>query len=423
MMNDDDKSLKIFCLISAWRLPLEKRPRSHVESYTFRHRKILYQISQFSKKPEPQKACRYKHIQASENSSQNVSVQKKKARAKGGMQVQSLICCFKGGLLQKVSKRIQIWKRLFYWLSCCALFCIFEEFRGASQFQCWQYNDFLQVYHIKGQQETHTVQLYHHGSMLGNMVYQWFLPKKSLKDLLCVFTEPHLPRRLKPHKYALSTLSPMSTPRRQIRSSISWVEIYFVRMEPQGVFHSKPCRATTIRKKLSDSDWAHLPCIVASVTVRKEKLCLDMEVENICENISEQRPKIFLNTELLVDIWGEDMVRPLSREAAIRWSDHTMSICWHLTRSDQTRSNLMRSDSTRSDQMRHSDSLPSADLLQRLWGIGLAFGGLVAEYDEEEGGVSVGEFPSEQSEALGLSTEFIRGPFRPCLFASKLIWQ
>ena len=83
----------------------------------------------------------------------------------------------------------------------------------------------------------------------------------------------------------------------------------------------------------------------------------------------------------------------------------------------------MRSDSTRSDQMRHSDSLPSTDLLQRLLGIGLAFGGLVAEYEEEEGGVSVGEFPSEQSEALGLSTEFIRGPFLPCLFASKLIWR
>ena len=71
--------------------------------------------------------------------------------------------------------------------------------------------------------------------------------------------------------------------------------------------------------------------------------------------------------------------------------------------------------------MRHSDSLPSTDLLQRLWGSGLAGGGLDA--DEEEGGVSVGEFPSEQSEALGLSTEFIRVPPlpRPCLFASKLI--
>ena len=69
--------------------------------------------------------------------------------------------------------------------------------------------------------------------------------------------------------------------------------------------------------------------------------------------------------------------------------------------------------------MRHSDSLPSTDLLQRLWGGGLAGGGLDA--DEEEGGVSVGEFPSEQREALGLSTEFIRVPLRPCLFASKLI--
>ena len=209
MMNDDDKSLKIFCLISAWRLPLEKRPRSHVESYTFRHRKILHKMSQFSKKPEPQKACRYKHIQASENSSQNVSVQKKKARAKGGMQVQSLICCFKGGLLQKVSKRIQIWKRLFYWLSCCALFCIFEEFRGASQFQCWQYNDFLQVYHIKGQQETHTVQLYHHGSMLGNMVYQWFrklsAKKKFERSALCIY------RAAPPQTSQASQIRPFNT--------------------------------------------------------------------------------------------------------------------------------------------------------------------------------------------------------------------
>ena len=72
--------------------------------------------------------------------------------------------------------------------------------------------------------------------------------------------------------------------------------------------------------------------------------------------------------------------------------------------------------------MRHSDSLPSTDLLQRLWGGGLARGG--GGFDEEDGGVSVGEFPSEQSEALGLSTEFIRVPPplpRPCLFASKLI--
>ena len=72
--------------------------------------------------------------------------------------------------------------------------------------------------------------------------------------------------------------------------------------------------------------------------------------------------------------------------------------------------------------MRHSDSLPSTDLLQRLWGGAcLARGG--GFDDEEDGGVSVGEFPSEQSEALGLSTEFIRVPPlpRPCLFASKLI--
>ena len=68
--------------------------------------------------------------------------------------------------------------------------------------------------------------------------------------------------------------------------------------------------------------------------------------------------------------------------------------------------------------MRHSDSLPSTDLLQRLCGGGLAGGGGFAE---EEGGVSVGEFPSEQSDALGLSTEFIRLLLRPCLFASKLI--
>ena len=176
------------------------------------------------------------HIQASENSSQNVSVLKKaratkgmqvqahsgigkfftkclgsekKARAKGGMQVQSLICCFKWGLLQKVSKRIQIWKRLFYWLSCCALFCIFEEFRGESQFQCWQYNDFLQVYHIKGQQETHTVQLYHHGSMLGNMVYQWFqklsAKKKFERSALCIY------RAAPPQTSQASQIRPFNT--------------------------------------------------------------------------------------------------------------------------------------------------------------------------------------------------------------------
>ena len=71
--------------------------------------------------------------------------------------------------------------------------------------------------------------------------------------------------------------------------------------------------------------------------------------------------------------------------------------------------------------MRHSDSLPSTDLLQRLWGGGLARGGGF-DAEEEDGGVSVGELPSEQSEALGLSTEFIRVLLpRPCLFASKLI--
>ena len=76
--------------------------------------------------------------------------------------------------------------------------------------------------------------------------------------------------------------------------------------------------------------------------------------------------------------------------------------------------------------MRHSDSLPSTDLLQRLWGSGLV--GFVEEEEDDggviidDGGVSVGEFPSEQREALGLSTEFIRAPpLRPCLFASKLI--
>ena len=92
--------------------------------------------------------------------------------------------------------------------------------------------------------------------------------------------------------------------------------------------------------------------------------------------------------------------------------------------------------------MRHSDSLPSTDLLQRLWGSGLV--GFVEEEEDDggviiddngvviddggviidDGGVSVGEFPSEQREALGLSTEFIRAPpLRPCLFASKLIWR
>ena len=34
------KRIKIFCLNSAWRLPLEVRPRSHVESYRFRLPKI-----------------------------------------------------------------------------------------------------------------------------------------------------------------------------------------------------------------------------------------------------------------------------------------------------------------------------------------------------------------------------------------------
>ena len=34
------KKKKIFCLNSAWRLPLERRPRSHVESYRFRLPKI-----------------------------------------------------------------------------------------------------------------------------------------------------------------------------------------------------------------------------------------------------------------------------------------------------------------------------------------------------------------------------------------------
>ena len=99
--------------------------------------------------------------------------------------------------------------------------------------------------------------------------------------------------------------------------------------------------------------------------------------------------------------------------------------------------------------MRHSDSLPSTDLLQRLWGSGLVGfveeeeddggvviddGGVIIDDDGviidddgvviDDGGVSVGEFPSEQREALGLSTEFIRAPpLRPCLFASKLIWR
>ena len=110
------------------------------------------------------------------------------------------------------------------------------------------------------------------------------------------------------------------------------------------------------------------------------------------------RPKIFLNTELLVDIGGEDMVSCVPHQ----------------------------------DQMRHSDSLPSTDLLQRLWGSGLVGfdeeeddGGVIIDDDGvviDDGGVSVGEFPSEQREALGLSTEFIRAPpLRPCLFASKLI--
>ena len=49
---------------------------------------------------------------------------------------------------------------------------------------------------------------------------------------------------------------------------------------------------------------------------------------------------------------------------------------------------------------------------------------VVIEVEDEEGGVKVGELPSEHREALGLSTEFIRPPvFRPCRFASKLIWQ
>jgi len=47
---------------------------------------------------------------------------------------------------------------------------------------------------------------------------------------------------------------------------------------------------------------------------------------------------------------------------------------------------------------------------------------VVIEVEDEEGGVKVGELPSEHREALGLSTEFIRPPvFRPWRFASKLI--
>ena len=85
------------------------------------------------------------------------------------------------------------------------------------------------------------------------------LQKTKFENLLCIMytliIEPHLPRRLKPHKYALSTLSPMSTSTTQIislrnekKTSISWVEIYFVRMEPQGLFHSNPCQGDNNQK-------------------------------------------------------------------------------------------------------------------------------------------------------------------------------
>ena len=62
--------------------------------------------------------------------------------------------------------------------------------------------------------------------------------------------------------------------------------------------------------------------------------------------------------------------------------------------------------------MRHSDSLASADLFQRAGGMTLL--GAVAE----EGGVRVGEFPSEHSEVLGLSKELILAPFLVCRLAS-----
>ena len=66
--------------------------------------------------------------------------------------------------------------------------------------------------------------------------------------------------------------------------------------------------------------------------------------------------------------------------------------------------------------MRHSDSLASADLFQRAGGRTL-LGGAVAD----EGGVRVGELPSEHSEVLGLSRELILAPFLVCRLASKLI--
>ena len=120
------------------------------------------------------------------------------------------------------------------------------------------------------------------------------LQKTKFENLLCIMytliIEPHLPRRLKPHKYALSTpMSPMSTSTTQIMSlknekktSISWVEIYFV-WNRKDCSIAIPVKGTTIRKT------ARLSTTAVYSSVRKEKLCLDMEVENICENISVVR--------------------------------------------------------------------------------------------------------------------------------------
>ena len=122
------------------------------------------------------------------------------------------------------------------------------------------------------------------------------LQKTKFENLLCIMytliIEPHLPRRLKPHKYALSTLSPMSTSTTQIISLRNEKRHQYLGLKYiLYVWNRKDCsiaipvKGTTIRKTAR----FRVSTTAVYSSVRKEKLCLDMEVENICENISVVR--------------------------------------------------------------------------------------------------------------------------------------